>query len=264
MDNNEFKPLNLFDIDSSMDTENTDVEEVIFDESKTDKTIEMPIDEDASTLKDIQEVEEQLELPVINDYNVQNERTTIEDAPTENDITSESDNGIATKSLQEISDKLDALSKHFTEKIKHTEHEEKIVNQMHAELQKYKEDMYTQLIRPVLLDIIEVRDSILRIANTYIIKPEGERDIPNKTFSEYALDIQDILEKNGIDIYKSNIGDNFVPVKQRAIKKIASDNPDMHGKIAESLSSGYNYNGRTIAAEKIAVYYYEKTIEIVE
>ena len=63
--------------------------------------------------------------------------------------------------LQEINAKVDHLTQLFTQKIQHTAHEEKIVDQMHAELQKYKEDMYSQLVRPILLDIIEIRDSIL-------------------------------------------------------------------------------------------------------
>ncbi|KKF98458.1 nucleotide exchange factor GrpE [Methanosarcina mazei] len=162
-----------------------------------------------------------------------------------------------------LSDKMDSLNQLFSEKIRYMEYEEKIFDQMHEGLQKYKEDMYTQLIRQVLLDIIEVRDSILRIADFYLKKPEGERNIPYETFAGYALDIQDILEKNGVEIYRSSQEDNFVPVKQRAIKKVVTENKELHGKVAESLSCGYNYNGRTISAEKIAFYYYKEPAKII-
>jgi len=162
-----------------------------------------------------------------------------------------------------LSDKMDFLNRLFSEKIRHTEHEEQIVTQMHTELQKYKQDMYAQLIRPVLLDIIEMRDSILRMADTYLKKPEGEQDIPNKTFADYAFDIQDILERYGTEIYKSSPEDDFVPVKQRVIEKVVTRNNELHGKVAESLSCGYNYNGRTISAEKINIYYYEEPVEII-
>ncbi|WP_292374581.1 nucleotide exchange factor GrpE [Methanosarcina sp. UBA411] len=162
-----------------------------------------------------------------------------------------------------LSDKMDSLNLLFSEKIRNMEDEEKIIDQMHKGLQKYKDDMYAQLIRQVLLDIIEVRDSILRIADFYLKKPEGEQSIPYETFAGYALDIQDILEKNGVEIYKSSHEDNFVPVKQRAIKKVVTENKELHGKVAESLSCGYNYNGRTISAEKIAFYYYEEPGEII-
>lgn len=161
-----------------------------------------------------------------------------------------------------LSEQLNQLLDLFNKRIMHTNHEEKIVDNMHSELQKYKEDMYAQLIRPILLDIIDVRDSIMRISATYLAKPEGEQRIPNKTFSDYAFDLQDILEKNNVEIYRSNSGDVFVPIKQRVIKKVATGEQELHGKVAESLSCGYIYNGRTISAEKIAVYFYDESLNI--
>lgn len=158
-----------------------------------------------------------------------------------------------------IVERIDSLGDLFNARIMHTDHEEKIVDQMHKELQKYKEDIYAQLVRPILLDIIEIRDSIMRIAATYLSKPEGEQSIPNKTFSDYAYDLQDILEKNSVEIYRSNTGDVFTPIKQRVVKKVATSDENLHGKVAESFSSGYSYNGRVISAEKISVYYYEKS-----
>lgn len=165
------------------------------------------------------------------------------------------------ESQQQLLKGLESLDALFKARIMHTDYEEKIVDQMHKELQKYKEDMYAQLIRPVLLDVIEVRDSIMRMAATYLAKPEGEQAIPNKTFSDYAYDLQDILEKNSVEIYRSKPGDDYTPLRQRVIKKVATADEALHGKVAESLSCGYGYNGRTISAEKITVYYYEKPNE---
>ncbi len=161
----------------------------------------------------------------------------------------------------QISLQLAALSETFNTKLMHSAHEEKIVDQMHKELQKYKEDMYAQLVRPILLDVIEVRDSIMRIGAVYRAKPDGEQAIPNKTFSDYAYDLQDILEKNNVEIYRSETGDDFIPIKQRTVKKVATADQALHGKIAESMSCGYSYNGRTISAEKVSIYYYEKPAE---
>lgn len=159
--------------------------------------------------------------------------------------------------LKNLTDRVEQLGKQFEAKIMHTTHEEKIVDQMHAELQKYKEDMYAQLVRPILMDIIEMRDSILRMSKAYSEKPENEQAIPLKTFSDYAFDIQDILEKNNINIYKSEEGGSFTPLRQRVVKKIPTPVEELHGKIAESLSDGYEYLGKTISPEKITVYVYE-------
>lgn len=167
---------------------------------------------------------------------------------------------VISDNLQELSNKVDQMNQLFIQKIAHTTHEEKIVDQMHAELQKYKQDMYAQLVRPILLDIIEMRDSILRMSASFASRPEGEQNIPLKTFSDYAYDVQDILEKNNITIYNSKEGDDFSPIKQKAIKKVTTPVEKLHGKIAESLSSGYDYLGKPISPEKVVVYVYKKPV----
>lgn len=180
----------------------------------------------------------------------------------EDAVEQESDDKVSlseiVKILASMDEKMEQMNQLFVRKIQHTTHEEKIVDQMHSELQRYKEDMYSQLVRPILLDIIEMRDSIIRMSNSFALKPEGEQDVPLKTFSGYAFDIQDILEKNNITIYDSKDGDDFNALKQRVIKKVSTPVEQLHGKIAESLSSGYDYMGRAISPEKVAVYIYQK------
>lgn len=218
----------------------------------------------ADTVPSNKEIEKALILDEINssEHNEISEEKYTEDESMKSENIFISNNDLL-QSITVLSAKMDSLNRIFTEKIRYVEYEDKIVDQMHKELQKYKEDMYAQLLRPVLLDIIEVRDSILRIADAYLRKPEGEQDIPNEVFAGYAFDVQDILEKNSVEIYRSSPGDNFVPVKQRVIKKVVTDDKELHGKVVESLSCGYNYNGRTISAEKISVYFYNAPVEII-
>lgn len=165
------------------------------------------------------------------------------------------------EAASQISGQLESLSGLFQKRIMYAAHEEKVIDQMHKELQRYKEGLYAQLVRPILLDIIEVRDSIMRVGAVYREKPEGEQAIPNRTFSDYAYDLQDILEKNNVEIYRSQSGDPFSPLRQRAVKKVAVEEAALHGKVAESLSCGYGYDGRVLSAEKVSVYAYEKPAE---
>lgn len=165
------------------------------------------------------------------------------------------------EAASQISGQLESLSGLFQKRIMYAAHEEKVIDQMHKELQRYKEGLYAQLVRPILLDIIEVRDSIMRVGAVYREKPEGEQAIPNRTFSDYAYDLQDILEKNNVEIYRSQSGDPFSPLRQRAVKKVAVEEAALHGKVAESLSCGYGCDGRVLSAEKVSVYTYEKPAE---
>lgn len=253
----EFTPLNLFGSEenekkdeptSAAEVANDEIEEVVTEAENGENVTENEKEVNQTELDSSDFASEEVEET--------NDETPVE----ENEVQPDKLDKVL-ESQQKLLERLEALDALFNARIMHTDHEEKIVDQMHKELQKYKEDMYAQLVRPILLDVIEVRDSIMRMAATYLAKPEGEQNIPNKTFSDYAYDLQDILEKNSVDIYRSKSGDDFTPIKQRVIKKVATSDESLHGKVAESLSCGYSYNGRTISAEKITVYYYEKPVE---
>lgn len=254
----DFTPLNLFsngDADNAAEAkEETPSAEVETKETTVIETVEEQVKFEADE-KDPETISETVEAGEATEEKTTNSEETVEEEPQPDKLDK------VLESQQQLLEQLVDLNALFNARIMHTEHEEKIVDQMHKELQKYKEDMYAQLVRPILLDVIEVRDSIMRMAATYLAKPEGEQSIPNKTFSDYAFDLQDILEKNSVEIYRSMTGDDFTPIKQRVIKKVATADETLHGKVAESLSCGYSYNGRTISAEKITVYYFEKPVE---
>lgn len=251
----DFTPLNLFG-NSETDNASEVKEETFSAEVESEETTAVEAEEEIGEVKVNEKVSD-----------TTSETITAEEVTEESTKSEEPENSQPDKldkvieSQQQLLEQLETLNGLFNARIMHTDREEKIVDQMHKELQKYKEDMYAQLVRPILLDVIEVRDSIMRMAATYLAKPEGKQNIPNKTFSDYAFDLQDILEKNSVEIYRSKSGDDFTPIKQRVIKKVKTADESLHGKVAESLSCGYSYNGRTISAEKITVYYYEKTVE---
>ena len=163
--------------------------------------------------------------------------------------------------LNRVADEIAALSKLFEEKIRYSAHEEKIVDQMHRELQKYKADMYMQLVRPILMGVIGLRDSIMRVADVYRSKPPEEQNIPLNTFELYAYEALEILEKNDIEVFKSEEGSDFVPIRHKALKKVPTPDQSLHGKVAQSTSDGYIYQGKVMSAEKIAVYAYEPQAE---
>lgn len=248
----DFKPMNLFDegIDQPTEKEQPVVNEQV--------SSEQTVYDDQIRESDPYEEETSVETQPPDDFGKTIEELGIEsEDPSKHDHTLEQ----VLETTRCISEQVAGLADTFNAKIMHSAHEEKIVDQMHKELQRYKEDMYAQLVRPILLDVIEVRDSIMRVSAVYRAKPEGEQDIPNKTFSDYAYDLQDILEKNNVEIYRSQTGDDFTPIKQSAVKKVSTPDQSLHGKIAESISCGYSYNGRTISAEKVSIYYYEKPAE---
>jgi len=149
-----------------------------------------------------------------------------------------------------------SLSTLFADKIANSESDEKTIGLLHAELQKHKNDLYAQLVKPLLVDIIGVRDSIVFSLN----KVDGE-DAESKAAVELLQDCSEqleyILEKYNVIAYRSSEGDTFAPLKQRIVKKVKTDDPAAHGKVADSLGFGYEYHGKSISLEKINIYNHE-------
>lgn len=248
----EFEPLDLFDkgIDDLVETTQAPMEEQV-PEEQTVPSGEQPQADSPKQEMAAEAVPEEAPVQTPESAAAQSEELP-PPSPTLEQV---------LEAANHISQQLSALNDSFQARIMYSAHEEKIVDQMHRELQKYKEDLYAQLVRPILLDIISIRESIMQVGAVYRAKPEGEQNIPNKTFSSYEYDLQDILERNNVEIYRSQAGDPFVPLRQKAGKKVPSADQSLHGKIAESVSCGYSYNGRTIFPEKVTLYYYEAPAE---
>lgn len=156
--------------------------------------------------------------------------------------------------LAVLSAQLGDLEKLFRQKISHTRHEEQVVDTMHQELQLYKKDLYAQLVRPILLDLVEMRSTILRTLGVFSQKPPAEQQLPLSELDAYGEILREILEKNNTQLFHSSEGTDFAPDRQTVIQKVPTADPSMHRKLAQSLSDGYRYLGKVIVPEKVAVY----------
>jgi molecular chaperone GrpE (heat shock protein) len=146
----------------------------------------------------------------------------------------------------------------FKTRFSQDEQKEKLIDKMHEELQKLKADLYKNLVRPVLLDVIHIRDNMHRMEADLNKKyPEGM--VPIKTFSEYSVDLADLLEEHGVEIFEEKTGAPFIPVKQKVINRLVTNEEDRSGIIARSISSGYIYNGQVISPQRVDVYYFEES-----
>lgn len=155
--------------------------------------------------------------------------------------------------------KLDDLTKLFERKISVSASQDKIIASMHKELEEYKNDLYFNMIKPILDDIINTRDSILRISRTNIDK--GLIEIPIKTLSDYSFDLEEILMKNGVEVFARSEGDEFSPQEAQLVEKVYTNDENLNHKIAKVLSDGYKYNDRILSRQRVNVYFYKEDLE---
>lgn len=159
------------------------------------------------------------------------------------------------EALKNMSDQLNGLKLLFNKRIAQDKNQEKLIDNMHVELQKYKNDLYASLLKPVLMDIIEVIDSIQKMGKAFELKGEAEKNAVH-ILTDYIDDLQFVLEKYDVETYSSQPGNAYTPVRQRIIKSIPNENSDSNGVIVESIGYGYMYNEKVLRAEKVIVYKY--------
>ncbi|WP_256438658.1 nucleotide exchange factor GrpE [Leptotrichia sp. oral taxon 218] len=159
--------------------------------------------------------------------------------------------------IKALNEKIANLNNMFLKKIQSMEFEKNVVNDLHKELQGYKDDLYFKLIKPTLMDLIDMKNSFKRGIENFSQKTEAEKINFLETF---IFEIDTILEKNDIEIYETDITNeqNFNVKKQKIIEKIETDKKENHGKVFKVKSNGYIYKGKVISPEKVEVYVYNE------
>jgi molecular chaperone GrpE (heat shock protein) len=166
--------------------------------------------------------------------------------------------------LDDIQSQLVQLKAEFAGKIKYDEHKDEIIDKLHQELQEYKQDIVKKHILSIVLDVVKVADDIRKWIAYFRSLDVSQRD-PVKLFrylEAIPSDLEDIFYWQGVKPYVNREG-VFDPAKQRTIKKITTDDPSKDKTIAKSLRPGYEWEGKVIRQEMVAVYVYEDPQESV-
>ena len=159
--------------------------------------------------------------------------------------------------IQDLNEKMDVMNDTVSQKILNMDFEKNIADKLHKELQGYKNDLYFQLIKPLIMDLINMRER-MRKAVKHFSKETGEKKV--EMLESYVEEIETILENNNIEIYETKKEkDNYKIKKQRIVKQIKTSDEKLHGKICNILTNGYIYTekNKIIFPEKVEVYVYK-------
>lgn len=167
------------------------------------------------------------------------------------------------ENIENINTKVDIMKELFTKKIQSMEFEKETTDRLYNELQEYKNNLYFQLIKPIVTSLISIRESMKKGLKNF---EEISKEEKFKIFESYIEEVEIILENNDVEIYETDIEtDSYVDLKkQKIIKKITTPYEQLHGKIENILSSGYMYKGKIISPEKVEVNIYKKPVEDLE
>lgn len=158
---------------------------------------------------------------------------------------------------EDIQSTLRRMEKKFTDEILNGENRDNSVKTIYKELNEYKAGIVEKALKNVLYDIVDIRETMLSQAR-FLREKKGENSISIEEFESYADDIGDILEKHDVTIYKGEIGEENIAVRQKIVRKAETEDDNLVKKVAESLSYGYEYGGKVLYPEKISVYVKKK------
>ena len=162
--------------------------------------------------------------------------------------------------LQDVSSRMAELSEAFDTKLKYDAHKNKIIDELHQELQEYRDDLIKKHLHSTVVDVIKIIDDIRKFKAHY----ESQETSPETTaqlldfMEEVAGDLEDLFTWQGIAPFTCQTA-HFDNTRQRVVKKIETHDPSMDKAIARSIRPGYEWDGKILRPELVAVYVYDHT-----
>ena len=160
--------------------------------------------------------------------------------------------------FQQIDGKILQLLKEFTDKLKYDKHKDNIIDNMHKELQGYKNNSQVERIMPIMMDLILSIDLTTKLMKGLEKLEEIEPEKLKKVITDSVLDLEDILLKQGIESFECD-GKSFDSKRQKVVKKVTTSDLSLDKKISERLAKGYEMDGKIIRKEQISVFVFEET-----
>jgi len=154
--------------------------------------------------------------------------------------------------LQAVLLRLDRLEAKFDVKIRTDGAREAIVDRLHAELQEHRADMLLKVLKPVLLDLITLHDDLGKIL---ALAATPDSDLEKRLLYQLGglrKDVEDILYRQGVELFTCP-GNDFDPRRQRASRTLSAPHPDLEGKVAERLRTGFAVGDKVLRPELVAV-----------
>lgn len=162
--------------------------------------------------------------------------------------------------LEIVSDQISQLSASFETKLKYDAHKNKIIDELHQELQKHRDGMVQKHLHSMVTDVIKVIDDIRKFRAHYETVETSEQTAARLLdfMEEIAADLEDLFSWQGINPFTCDVK-HFDSTRQRVVKKLDTDDPSMDKAIAQSMRPGYEWNEKILRPELVSVYVYNNS-----
>lgn len=153
------------------------------------------------------------------------------------------------KTLAELVTKLNAMQNLLEE----NNRKDSIIKELHAELQEHKRDIYSDLTKPLLNNILKIHKNMYELY-LHFSKNLGKEDNPPtieqmlKAFDNQVVSIKDMLEDEyDLEYFEPKKGDVYSPKVHHALEALETDDESLVGTIYACKIGGF----RNVNTEKI-------------
>lgn len=164
--------------------------------------------------------------------------------------------------IDAILNQLGNLADQFAHKLRYDETKQTIIDRQHEELERYRQDASFTLSKAIIMDVISEVDSAEKSSKFYEpldCTPENYAKL-KKLMLGIADDLRDLLERNDIYSYRSEIGDPFNAKKHRVLKTVPTGDETLAKTIQESVRWGFENADKVIRHELVNVYAYDPSL----
>jgi molecular chaperone GrpE len=157
-----------------------------------------------------------------------------------------------------LSNQIFQLNQEITQKFKVDESKDKIIDNLHRELQGFKDNQTKDFIKPIILELIQMMDRTKKQADEFESAEELNPKKLVNVIKNLVQDIEDILYRQGIDSYNCET-EAFDAKRQQIARTIKVDDPSKDKTVAEVVGNGYIWDEKIIRSERVKVYVYDQT-----
>jgi molecular chaperone GrpE (heat shock protein) len=162
--------------------------------------------------------------------------------------------------LEDVNQQIAQLSQAFETKLKYDGHKNKVIDELHQELQEYRDGLVKKYIHSMVTDVIKIIDDIRKFKAYYEPGPITEQTAARllEFLEEIAGDLEDLFTWQGITAFTCGVT-HFDNTRQRVVKKVETSDPTLDKTIAESMRPGYEWDGKILRPELVTVYVYDSS-----
>ncbi|GHU81093.1 hypothetical protein FACS1894191_7650 [Clostridia bacterium] len=156
-----------------------------------------------------------------------------------------------------VLENLQQLVKQFQDKIAVDGHKERLFDNLHKEVQDYKNGLLDSLTRHMELDVIGLIDSLAKTVAAFAGKPGTEENYRRlyTMLEGTETDLRDILYRQGVDPFTLTAAE-VDATRQNTVSTVPTGDRALDKKIAAHLAPGWTKDGRVIRPERVSVYMY--------